>query len=58
VSSSMKWEMWTSQIWWRQRIQRIKMFRAFVRTLMAPEKAPVFELIVSQQMANIWSTTS
>ncbi len=38
VSSSMKWEMWTSQIWWRQRTQRMKMFRAF-RTLMAPEKA-------------------
>jgi hypothetical protein len=30
----------------------------FVRTLMTPEKALVFELIVSQQMANIWSTTS
>jgi hypothetical protein len=29
VSSSMKWEMYTSQIWWRQRIQRMKMFRAF-----------------------------
>jgi hypothetical protein len=38
MSSSMKWEMWTSQIWWRQRTQRMKMFRAF-RTLMAPEKA-------------------
>jgi len=28
----------SSQIWWRQRTQRMKMFRAF-RTLMAPEKA-------------------
>ncbi len=39
MSSSMKWEMWTSQIWWRQKTQRMKLFRAFVRTLMAPEKA-------------------
>ncbi len=38
MSSSMEWEMWTSQIWRRQRTQRMKMFRAF-STLMAPEKA-------------------
>ena len=38
MSSSMMWEMWTSQIRWRQRTQRMKMFRAF-STLMAPEKA-------------------
>ncbi len=38
MSSSMKWEMWTSQIWWWQRTQRMKMFRAF-STLMALEKA-------------------
>ncbi len=42
VISSMKWEMWTSHIWWWKRIQRKKMFRALVRTLMAPEKAPVW----------------
>jgi hypothetical protein len=35
----------------------MKMFRALVRTVMTPEKAPVFELVVSQQMGNICATS-
>jgi hypothetical protein len=45
-----KWEMWTSHIWWRKRIQRMQIFRALVRTL-KHQKRLQCELVVSQHLA-------
>ncbi len=54
MSSSIKWEMWTSQTWW----WKPKEWKCSELLLEHWWHQKRLELVLSQQMANIWSTTS